>query len=144
MKRKLLFFAIGILIVNIAKTQNFNYQYDNNGNRIIREVIVLSNKSSNTSILNDSLEIQDKMTFSKDNVKIYPNPTKGNLKIEFDNNSSLDDVNITIIDMKGSVIYHSDNISNSNIINMSEAPTGAYILNIRTNTKKYDWKIIKE
>ena len=61
-------------------------------------------------------------------IKIYPNPTEGQITIEFVGNLQLNK-KIEIINSLGEVVHLEDNISsNSIIIDISSLPKGVYIL----------------
>lgn len=76
-------------------------------------------------------------------IRIYPNPTKGLLRIDIPN---LDGANITldVFDSHGRLLIRKDAQAIGNQLDLSAYPTGMYILLIRTETDKQEWKIIKE
>lgn len=82
MKQFCLKFTLLVLVVvfsaGIAFSQNISYGYDAAGNRIKREIIISSNNNSRKGVKKSSFteSLNDKT------IKIYPNPTKGLLKIE--------------------------------------------------------------
>lgn len=92
--------TILVLVVFVClSSKNFAqqlYSYDNAGNRIEAKTIVLSSKTAAKSVIKDnktdtqSYENDDDNLFFNDklgsiNIKIYPNPTKGILRIDIDN-----------------------------------------------------------
>lgn len=81
--------------------------------------------------------------FKNSTVKIYPNPTYGKLKIELE--SKLTDIasSIVIYNLEGKQVYKKENISNSNVINLSSQPKGTYILKIMVGESVRQWKIVK-
>ena len=61
----------------IYSQTNFSFDYDANGNRIKREVIVIPSKMAYSEMPNDSIVEQSAINIiERDDIKIYPNPTK--------------------------------------------------------------------
>lgn len=145
MKKEMMLTICLLLFSCIAYSQtNFSYDYDANGNRIIRETIVLSTKMAHSENPNDSINEPIQKVIEKDNIKIYPNPTQGNLKVELNTSVSIDKIQIDIVNIKGQLVYNTKEKLDSYIINLTSEPKGAYILIMQVNDKKYEWKIIKE
>ena len=83
-------------------------------------------------------------TIVSDNVKIYPNPTTDELKIE---SGELKIENITIFDTYGRILKvesRKQNVEREILINISELPTGAYFLQITTDGGEVVRKVLKE
>ena len=125
---------------------NFSFDYDANGNRIKREVIVIPSKMAYSEMPNDSsiVEQSEVNIIERDDIKIYPNPTKGDLKVELNTNSDIQKVQINIISIKGQLLYNTDVVQRAYNLDLSSFAQGAYILIMQVNDKKYEWKIIKE
>src|SRR5690554_1175870 len=132
MKKKLLFFLLVMLVLTAANAQIVSYQYDENGNRDTREVIVLNSKTSTSSFINDSTKAQNDIFFTKDNIKIHPNPTRGNLFVEITSDLEIENALILVSDMKGNILYRNSDISSKYNINLSHVPAGVYTLTIKS------------
>lgn len=146
MKKEVMLTICLLLFSCIAYSQtNFSFDYDANGNRITREIIVLKSQITKSENIQDTI-LQDlsSQVIKKDDIKIYPNPTRGNLKIELNINSDIEKIQINIINVKGQLVYKTNELENSYTINLSSEPKGAYILIMQVNDKRYEWKIIKE
>lgn len=80
------------------------------------------------------------------NLKIYPNPSKGNFNIELNSDSS-ENIQINIYDIRGREIlnrsYKANNSFNQNI-NLQDAKSGVYLVSISDGTKKTVKRIIIE
>ena len=74
------------------------------------------------------------------NFKVYPNPTRGELKIE---NGELKIENVEIFDVYGKKILHSP-FSILNSIDISHFPAGIYFVKIRTEAGEVVKKVVKE
>jgi len=124
---------------------NFSFDYDANGNRIEREVMWIPSKMAYSEMPNDSIiEKSGINIIEKDDIKIYPNPTKGDLKVELNTTSDIQKVQINIISIKGQLLYNTDVMQKTYNLDLSSFVRGAYILIMQVNDKKYEWKIIKE
>jgi hypothetical protein len=66
------------------------------------------------------------------NIKVFPNPTSGTIKIQFD---SHEQIPIQIYNTSGQLIINKS-ISDSEIIELSSFGKGLYILKIQDKTKK--------
>jgi len=75
-------------------------------------------------------------------VKIYPNPTAGELKIE---SGELKIENVKIIDIHGRNLSHHQSIpSSSHKMNISHLPAGIYFVKISTTTGEIFRKVVRE
>ena len=85
--------------------------------------------------------------FEFDNLSLYPNPNNGNFTVQF-NSASNDDVNITVHDIRGRVIFENKytNISGlfSQNIQMENAQSGVYLVSIVNGQRKEVKKIVVE
>lgn len=147
MQKKLILTVVSLFFSCILYSQtNFSFDYDANGNRIKREVIVIPSKMAYSEMPNDSI-VDDKSTINiieRDDIKIYPNPTKGDLNVELNTTSDIQKIQINIISIKGQLLYNTDVVQRAYNLDLSSFAQGAYILIMQVNDKKYEWKIIKE
>ena len=75
-------------------------------------------------------------------IKIFPNPTSGNLTLS--TAQSLGDVTITITDLNGRVVYNYSTVLHDRLsIGTNSLQSGVYILTINGNTQTYKRKFIK-
>jgi len=170
-----------ILLINIVfftYSQNanlpssyFNYSYDSTGNRIKRELIVISNSppapgnhrgndslGKNVGTENQGLSKAGSPESNTGNkpggsyeafigekkVSIFPNPTKGELSIVIANFDRFCTGSITISDMSGKVLFRNSNISASNSLNISGFARGSYVLRVVVNGKNKEYVLVKE
>ena len=123
---------------------NFGFTYDASGSRLTRAVILLKS----AAIPADTLEaiqakkpLEDQIGLQK--TRIYPNPTKGLLRVEFPALSD-QETTIHVYDPAGSLIVQKTGVASGNEIDLSAHPTGFYIMVIHIGQEKKEWKIIKE
>lgn len=157
---KILLISILLLTSLAVKSQNvFEFTYDENGNRIRREMIPLriinpndttnadsTNNANNTAQNNLSGNDSTQYTshLGDQEIKIYPNPTSGELKMEISNFVTGSSGFITVVDLTGRLIYQSNTVSASNIINLSSALVGNYILKVILDGRSKEWVVVKE
>lgn len=131
-------FCLFIFVFTNIQSQ-INYTYDKSGNCNGRKTISL--RSSTGPISNESSDILTDDIFA--NVKIYPNPTKGLLKIDIEDYNSTNDIDVSVYDLKGRLLIK-DKISNSMAdLDLSIYPNGIYILVLRKEGQTSEWKILK-
>lgn len=143
----LLCLLVAVSFLEVANAQpRISYTYDDNGNRDSRKVIVLANKSA--TISPDSLQARQDIKPLDDQIglqktRIYPNPTKGMLRIDF---PALDDQQpiIRVYDPSGRQIVQKTALPSGNEVNLSAYPSGLYMMIINIGQEKKEWKIIKE
>ncbi len=130
------------MIGSWATAQTISYEYDNAGNRTKRKVITL--KSAEMASDEDEQPISD--SWSEREVTIYPNPTKGNLKIRIHGG----DVDNTQYEY---AVYNTAGtmLSNGTIDNLGENPIsfevfspGTYLLILKHEGEQKTYKIIKQ
>ena len=139
MKKKLTMLLIWTMPY-AALAQNVKYSYDSAGNRIKRE-IVMNTKSSYKEA--STAEYFSEM-LSENKIRIYPNPTKGKLKIEIANYDNSDRCIIRIVNASGQQILSTQSTSRWIELDISSRANGIYILYISLNKKESTWKIIKK
>ncbi|MCA0430781.1 MAG: T9SS type A sorting domain-containing protein [Bacteroidetes bacterium] len=109
------------------------------------------NVASQSTVMCSVLQQPSSVSIFKNNLQIVdfnvsPNPTTGNLFLNFKNNN-LKDYTVTIYNSIGqqfnfnSIVIEKDNVLNLDLSNLSN---GLYILNISGNGSKFSHKIIKQ
>ena len=134
-----LFFCI-LTSVSMHGQMTLKYAYDASGNRTKREII-LTARSTPTA------DAEDYFTelVAERNIRIYPNPTYGQLKVEIDNAEGIENCIITISDMDtGKQVFINEATFPVTEIDISNQPPGVYIMLIDIDGKYTSWKIIKK
>lgn len=117
------------------------YDYDDNGNRISRTVITLKGANVTTGPEAQAPEPTiDKIGFQE--ARIYPNPTKGLLRVELPSLETQDGI-IRVFDSHGKLIREKQ-ASQTNQVELSNHPSGFYFMQVIIGREKKEWKIIKE
>ena len=138
MKKTVLFFLL-LLGCGMASAQ-VSFGYDAAGNRVSRTItLTRSALVTKTDSVKPATEMLGDMQ-----VKIYPNPTKGQLSVEINGLPDGDDGAIRIYSMQGELILEQQ-VSYSRVnLDISGQPVGTYIMRINVGGKNTTWKIIKE
>lgn len=118
---------------------SISYTYDNAGNQIKRNVIMLDKRVAVKTEEVKPIEQGD----LGEKILIYPNPTKGEITIDTSGFDEFKEGNVSIIDMQGKTILKEKMISNDTYLNISSNPSGTYIMTINIDGKRHQWKIIK-
>jgi len=81
--------------------------------------------------------------FENKKITIYPNPTIGLVTVEISIREK-DLARIVIYDIKGKLLLEYKNVSSITEIDLSNKPSGTYLLKIFIDNKPTTWKIIKQ
>lgn len=97
-------------------------------------------------ILEEEVEEKEIAALFEDKLTIYPNPTKGNLTMEWQNTANVTVTNIIISDMSGRVIPINYNNQNTVArVDLSNQITGVYLVRFMLNDgSEVVQKIIKQ
>jgi len=123
----------------------YGFSYDSQGNRVTRSLIVLKSGA----IPADSLQAKQVEKLLDDQIglqktRIYPNPTKGLLRIDLPALSEKE-ATIRLHDSNGKLIIQQSAMEVNNELDLSAYPSGLYIMSIQIGPKdRKEWKIIKE
>ena len=140
----LLFAGLSMWAAADAYAQNkIKYTYDSAGNRLTRQKeIVIQTRGALSDDEGEPSTYEEKLSETK--VTIYPNPTRGILKIDISGVEKFENARISLYDLTGKLLQQWAGISQSNTIDLSERTPGMYIMQVAYNGKISSWKIIKE
>lgn len=123
------------------------YTYDDAGNRTHREVIYIGEKKDN-NLTGENEKQTDKLTFSDKigghEISIFPNPTKGELRVEITEITEAANPRIEIYSTSGEMIFSENKIKSKSRLDLSDRQAGTYILKIILEGKSATWKVVKE
>jgi len=128
-------FIFCFLFIN-ANAQTVGYNYDSSGNITSRKVIVLKSSSpapDSIAALHDT-EV---------NIRIYPNPTRGLLRIEIPDYKENEILSFQVYDMNGRLLLSTKTNNADNTLDISRFSNATYILQLTRDNKNSSWKIIK-
>ncbi|MDD2636701.1 MAG: T9SS type A sorting domain-containing protein [Bacteroidales bacterium] len=152
MKKALRFtvlFLLTVLLTKVAFNQvsHIEYAYDGNGCRTSTIVVMLekSGHSSASDVVNIPIKPTNDKYIDFHNLKVYPNPTKGELKIEITYSELKEPIQIeTIITSINGEELLDTYFFNEVVLDISHYASGTYILVIKTANQKETIKLIKK
>lgn len=126
------------------------FSYDAAGNRTDRFIIsefmtAPSTKSTMRGI--DESQIPNNPTeklLNGSNLKIYPNPTQGELKLEFINFPENERVKLQLFDITGKKLKAGKINTPYYLLDMYDYPTGTYMLKLQTSSEQKIYQIVKD
>lgn len=133
--------SVSIFLLCFATEMNaqsvISYNYDSAGNRILRQFVTEHNYSvPNQRTIERPIPIMD--------INAYPSPTTGHVTIEIPQLGNEADCTISVCDVAGRQILTKVVHSTITDIDLSQHPSGYYILQIIINGDDSIIKIIKE
>ena len=143
MRKIFLYFCFMLFSAFVFSQSKIGYAYDMAGNRIKREIVM---SASQAMAKKQSFESQDFYSerLREHSVKIYPNPTQGNLKVSISGLENSDKCHLDVYSIQGTQILAFDVNSDNANVDISNQPNGVYMLQITINGKSTTWKIIKK
>ncbi|WP_257998968.1 T9SS type A sorting domain-containing protein [Hoylesella buccalis] len=144
MRKFHLLFYLALLPVVSSAQGRIGYSYDASGNRVKREIVMPIPKAmaKQQNFSSDNQSFSDMLR--DHSIKIYPNPTKGALRICVSGLKGTDKCSLDVYTTQGVQIL-AKKIETDNIdINISNQPNGVYLLQITINGKSTTWKIVKK
>lgn len=75
-------------------------------------------------------------------INVYPNPSNGIFNISYDKN--IEAVEVTITSVDGKVIYHENQLSDNNVVDVSNESKGIYILKFVNDGNTYISRLVIE
>lgn len=139
MRKTLVMLLIAAVPLIAFSQSKLHYSYDNAGNRIKREIVVKTKSLPDES----DPEYYSEMLSDKD-IRIYPNPTEGHLKVEIAGWDNSDQGSLQLYNAVGQLILNQRMGSSYTELDISSRTNGLYILHITLNGKETSWKIIKK
>ena len=117
---------------NIAGS--FNYDY-------IVESAYCPNDTSNVLVIVDgTCDFTANLNELSQNFTMYPNPTKGDLTIQWD---GVDQASVTVYDIHGKIVISTQAVENNMILSLNQCENGVYLVQVESNHTKVVRRIIK-
>ncbi len=137
-----------ILVLTIVSATNaqqlkYEYDYDNAGNRIKRGIVRLENRKNDEDRQETLLAQLTDSLFDGNAIRIFPNPTKGIVRLEVEN-GTVQFKRFRLFDLSGRLIDEGAQKESSLRIDLSGEPNGTYILEVWLEDTQRSYKIIKQ
>lgn len=130
---------IGAMSVSSASPLIIRYEYDAAGNRISRSVVVEAVPSMAKKMADMPISSADSGA-----VKVYPNPTHGIVNVELTTQTNeCNEATVEIHDMEGRLVLTRVMPAPHFQIDISNFPTGIYILKIKNSATSNQQRIVK-
>jgi hypothetical protein len=138
MKKKTI--ALGLLLATfpcLSSGQNVSYAYDEAGNRVKREIVLQTRAAEESTNESYSEMLNDR------GIRIYPNPTEGQLTVEITGDGAC---RFDIYNISGQQVLTTNSGPGRVVLDISSQPKGFYILRITTGNggDPSTWKIVKK
>ena len=136
-------FVISLPSFGMSGDTTFVFTFDASGNRIERVIDLTKSAQITASSSSANEEKLFEAELSNLDIRIYPNPTKGVLKVEI---PDIGDIKPTLVvyNLQGKQLVHKTVSNQISTINLSVHPAGMYIMKIVNGQESLDWKIIKD
>ena len=143
MKKYLLFAVISVCFAfSTYALDEVVYEYDDSGNRRFRKIQTVRLRSE---VSDDSSEVdiaQESLFDYK--IKVYPNPTYGNLSIEIEEIKIESPLDLVLFDQSGTILQRHTITDSIIYLDLSPYPSSAwYIVSFMLNGERRDIKVIK-
>jgi hypothetical protein len=137
--------SLNELDINAA---SLSFNYNEIGQMTYRTIVFSGTKSAKVALGDTIMYMTKELNFVEDKfqnsfIRVCPNPTKGLINIETNQKTGEKGFQIQIYSVNGTLI-ESKTLTNEGKINISNKPSGTYIMNITVNGETHKWTIIKE
>lgn len=139
-----LFAFIALSALHSLQADDIEFEYDDAGNCVLKYKTVVLPARSNAKENADSTAKPQIESISGRDVLIYPNPTKGALKIEIKGEEPENPIQYLLADMNGRTISAGESTALFYHFDMSPFASGVYLLQVKIDGRWKKWKIIKE
>ena len=146
MKKRILFLIVSVIVCSaVYADHTVRFEYDAAGNRTLRAIVLpaASQARRGGTEYSDSTTAVFTDAFAEMTLNVYPNPTRGHLKIELEGLPDGESYSYIIVNMAGEVIVQEDKASNPSEADLSMCAAGMYILKLSCKDYKKAFKIIK-
>lgn len=144
MNKNIIFIILAVFFSRTCLAQNsVEFNYDENGNRILRQITVSKNNERDAT--DSPISAPATEVFQLLSVTLYPNPTEGNFTIAV-NNATDEAVTLRAIlsTISGAVIYDKTFTSKVENFDLTKEPNGIYLLRLIAGNENRVWKVIKK
>jgi hypothetical protein len=131
-------------------TTTYKFTYDLSGNLTDRNIVLSSSalksvKADSTSYdKSSSPQVFEENVNSTQKVVIYPNPTRGQLKVEIEGFTETTRASVYLYSLSGELLISKSPASGSSSLDLSVFSLGTYILKVKIDDKISEWKVIKQ
>jgi hypothetical protein len=121
-----------------------SFGYDEAGNRKSRYIPLGGQSQAFYETITAVDKVYDENLGDNKKLLIYPNPTKGELRIDVQGYEDESNVIISLFSLTGSLLITKKVVSGSETLDLSGYPNASYVLKVVLQDKTSEWVIIKE
>ena len=144
-------YILGIVLITFfidgSAQTSLKYTYDASGYRTEKALWInnqkKSEKATDDSSTKNKQEIVEEL-LEETKISIYPNPTEGSLRVDFENLPEDSQSTISVYDMNGRAILNMKHLSSTNLVDLTHQPSGTYLLIISIGDNNTRWKVMKQ
>jgi len=137
------FLVLITLLISITTTaQTVAFEYDEAGNRVLRDVIYLQPTIADSNNTKQVEAFEDNL--GKTKVTISPNPNGGRFSVNLEEIDFKNPPQMYLHSINGTMIYENHKATTLTEIDISNRENGTYILSLIIGTERKTWKIIKQ
>jgi len=124
------------------------FTYDDAGNRISRQVILLKSIEDAPAAQQEEAEIVQPEVFSgrsgEYDIAVYPNPVKSSLTVAVTGAEAPQAWSVAVYDISGGLLLRKESVASEATIDLSAHKNGIYILTVILPSGESSWKVVKE
>lgn len=139
----LVFFSL-LFSLSAFSQKEIRFSYDALGNRVKRVIVLQQSETNQRSMSQPEDKDFYSDMISEKQIRIWPNPTEGHLKVEIQGLGTEEKATLRITAMNGSVVVMKETSSAITELDLSRNTNGIYLLYISVNGQETTWKIIKK
>jgi hypothetical protein len=149
MKKTLFTLALGFLSTGLF-AQDLVYTHDANGNRIVRETIVLKTANPNTSNAANSQPTAQQQEAGLETyllgskINIYPNPTQGSVQLVIEGLAPEHTATVVVLNANGQPMQQQPISTANTTLDLSGYAAGLYIVRLTLNGRYKEWRVVKQ
>jgi hypothetical protein len=136
-----------LMTYSTVVSQTICFNYDENGNRIRREICitdVIEVKSTDSILkqLTQKLSLQENDELLAGEISVFPNPTDGKLNISYNGSFPTECTEVFLYSISGQEVMENNFCGKEKSYDLSYLSPGTYMLLIKSGGRKTKWKVI--
>ena len=133
----------------VAQAQNAlprTFEYDDAGNRTARKTLelkaeVVAHSDAQTAVSEVRSTMYEEALGENLTVKIYPNPTKGQVTLQF--SQDVKQGFFQLYNMSGNKVFDGNFSAGMLLVDLSPYPAGTYLLYLSADGQRDTWRVVK-
>lgn len=149
MKKIILLLVVCFTYIGLdAQTIVYSYDYDDAGNRTLRAEISFSSADGESFQEMENLNLEGLENLEdyigEQNLKIYPNPTRGEMALKFENFPEENTIKLQFYDNTGKILIDKDIAESFYVLDINHHPAGNYLLRLQLGNHHKVYQIVKQ